>query len=117
MRPWLPVPATDMLRALPPNAALRSYTVTAKPRSANSCAALNPPTPPPRTATVWLTGKAALDASKRIALAAHSRQAGRSRLQLRGDDCASGDDLLDARPRMATLSEAFRAPRPQLDEH
>jgi hypothetical protein len=39
-----------MLRALPPSA-FGSTTVTAKPRSANSCAAVSPPTPPPRTST------------------------------------------------------------------
>ena len=45
MRLPTPLPATDMLRALPPNAALRSHTVTAKPRSASSCAALSLLTP------------------------------------------------------------------------
>src|SRR5580658_1869144 len=41
-----------MLRALPPNTLLRSNTETANPRSINSCAALRPPTPPPRIAIV-----------------------------------------------------------------
>src|ERR1700675_2897741 len=54
----MPLPASDTLRALPPNAALRSYTVTAKPRSASSCAALSPPTPPPRIATACFTAMA-----------------------------------------------------------
>lgn len=46
----LALPGTSMLRALPPSA-LRSYTVTRKPRSASSCAAVRPATPPPSTAT------------------------------------------------------------------
>jgi hypothetical protein len=41
-----------MLRALPPKTLLRSNTETASPRSINSCAALRPPTPPPRIATL-----------------------------------------------------------------
>src|ERR1700691_4793362 len=41
-----------MLRALPPKTLLRSNTETANPRSINSCAALRPPTPPPRIATL-----------------------------------------------------------------
>lgn len=44
------LPGTSMLRALPPSA-LRSYTVTRNPRSASSCAAVRPATPPPSTAT------------------------------------------------------------------
>src|SRR5436190_23181533 len=40
-----------MLRALPPRRSLGSYTVTRKPRSASSCAAVNPATPPPKIAT------------------------------------------------------------------
>src|SRR5947209_7745376 len=43
-----------MLRALPPKA-LGSNTVTWKPRSASSCAAVKPPTPPPSTATPVFT--------------------------------------------------------------
>ena len=37
---------------LTPGMACRSYTVTLKPRSASSWAALMPPTPPPSTATL-----------------------------------------------------------------
>src|SRR5216683_3215376 len=40
-----------MLRALPPKTSRHSQTDTAKPRSMSSCAALNPPTPPPRMTT------------------------------------------------------------------
>src|SRR3954470_553726 len=46
-----------MLRALPPGASRCSYTVTEKPRSASSCAALSPATPPPSTATVVMGGR------------------------------------------------------------
>src|SRR5689334_12318544 len=46
-----------MLRALPPGASRCSYTVTANPRSASSCAALSPATPPPSTATVVMPAR------------------------------------------------------------
>ncbi len=51
LRPPRALPGTSMLRALPPSAFF-SYTVTLKPRSASSCAAVSPATPPPSTATL-----------------------------------------------------------------
>src|ERR1700685_2008711 len=41
-----------MLRALPPAMSRRSRTITSNPRSINSCAAVMPATPPPRTMTL-----------------------------------------------------------------
>ena len=47
----VPEPGTGRLRALPPGMSRASRTTTSKPRSASSCAAVSPATPPPRIAT------------------------------------------------------------------
>ena len=50
-RPPVPEPGTGRLRALPPGMSRASSTTTSNPRSASSCAAVSPATPPPRIAT------------------------------------------------------------------